>query len=336
VGGLFDAYLAVDWSARSLPSPARPTPDSVWIGERVGRAAQEWNPRTRLAARDLLEARIAFHVAAARRVFVGFDFALGYPAGFARSLSPGITAPGFSAPGVTAPGVTAPGISAPVVTAPGVTAPGIVGGPDRPWRRAWRELERLVSDGPDNANNRFAVAAALNARCGGLSSGPFWGCPPSHRCETLASVSPAYPYAVGSQVLQRMRWTDRGGAQPVWKLYGNGSVGSQTLLGIPVVAYLRFGGAFGESSRVWPFETGFSVPSSSIVYAEVWPTLAKAAYEADVAVKDQRQVRATVTWLSEMDDDGTLGALFGRPRDLPDEGAAAAVDEEGWILGIGP
>jgi hypothetical protein len=294
VGALFDAYLVVDWSARSMPSPERPTPDSIWIGERAGGVAQEANPRTRRAARAHLELRIAFHLAARRRVFVGFDFALGYPSGFARSLG--------------------------------------IAGADRPWRAAWNELERLVDDGADNANNRFTVAAELNARCGGAVPGPFWGCPPVRRCETLASVSPGYPYAARTGELARLRWTDQGGVQPVWKLYGNGSVGSQTLLGIPVVAHLRR--RFDDQARVWPFETGFGAVTSPVVYAEIWPTLAKAAYDPAVEVKDQRQVRATAAWLSEMDDGDALGALFQRPPGLPGAGVTAAVDEEGWILGV--
>jgi len=295
VGALFDAYLAVDWSARSRPSPARPTPDSIWVAQRCGRSGTEWNPRTRRAARELLETLLAEHMAAGRRVFAGFDFALGYPAGFARSLG--------------------------------------LAGSRAPWLRLWQELERRVIDETDNGNNRFDVAAGLNARCGGVTPGPLWGCPEAHRSPTLMPKSPGFPYVVGSgAALPRLRWTDRGGVQPVWKLYGNGSVGSQTLLGIPVVAYLRT--TFGSAGRVWPFETGFTAAASPIVYAEIWPSLARAAHDVEVPVKDQRQVRAMTMWLSDMDDAGRLADLFGRPPDLPPEGVAAAVEEEGWILGV--
>jgi hypothetical protein len=325
VGALFDAYLVVDWSARSGPSPARPTPDSIWIGERAGSAAREWNPRTRRAARDLLEERLALHSSAGRRVICGFDFALGYPAGFARSLGLQSVADGAGSLGAGAGSL-------------GDGAGSLGGGAgsvgDGVWREAWRELERLVVDGADNANNRFTVAAELNRRCGGVTPGPFWGCPPAYRSETLASVSPGYPYPAGSAELPRLRHTDRGAVQPVWKLYGNGSVGSQTLLGIPVAAYLRFQAAFHDRARVWPFESGFGVPESPIVYAEVWPTLARPHYDPSVGVKDQMQVRATALWLSTLDADDQLAALFGRPDGLSDEAIAQALEEEGWILGI--
>jgi hypothetical protein len=136
LAGLFDAYIAVDWSARSLPSPARPSPDSIWISERLGDATQDWYWRTRRGCRDFLEERIASHVDAGRRVLVGFDFAYGYPSGFAQAIGLSHDMP--------------------------------------PWRLVWQELERLIEDAPDNSNNRFEVAAELNRRCGNETAGPFW------------------------------------------------------------------------------------------------------------------------------------------------------------------
>lgn len=64
--------------------------------------------------------------------------------------------------------------------------------------------------------------------------------------------------------------------QEVWKLYGAGSVGSQALVGIPVVRRLRYDPRFHAFSRVWPFETGFTrqpTPDGgpSIVHAENFP-----------------------------------------------------------------
>src|SRR5215211_9417270 len=32
---LFDAYLAVDWSASAKKAPAKPSRDAIWVGERV-------------------------------------------------------------------------------------------------------------------------------------------------------------------------------------------------------------------------------------------------------------------------------------------------------------
>ncbi len=308
---LFDVYLAVDWSARSLPSPAVPTRDALWVGEKLaaGIADSEvpgetyW--RTRQACLAYVRARLLHHVQARRRVFLGFDFPYGYPGGYATALGLGGDAP--------------------------------------PWRRIWDELRRLVLDDSTNGNNRFAVAAILNARCGDPTPGPLWGCPVSVHLPTLAPTSPAYPYPIqAGLVLERLRWVDRHvrAVQPVWKLYGNGSVGSQSLVGIPAVCRLRDDPALSAMSRVWPFETGFtSTPTPhqgpSIVHAEIWPGIVRSSLDPTIAIRDQAQVQAVVRWLADLDAVGQLGMLFAAPADLPPEVLAICVEEEGWILGGG-
>jgi hypothetical protein len=301
LAGLFDAYIAVDWSARSLPSPARPSPDSIWVSERLGDATQDLYWRTRRGCRDFLEERIASHVDAGRRVLVGFDFAYGYPSGFAQAIGLSHDMP--------------------------------------PWRLVWQELERLIEDAPDNSNNRFEVAAELNRRCGNETAGPFWGCPASRRSPTLESTSPLGGFPYGGS-LERLRQVDKRvpGIQSAWQLLGRGSVGSQSLLGIPVVSYLRFNTRFSDVSRVWPFETGFATaPMLSagpfVLHAEIWPSLMPRPLD-EAFIKDQAQVRATTAWLAELDQSGALAEIFGRPTDLPEIGADAATREEGWVLGV--
>jgi molybdopterin molybdotransferase len=49
-----------------------------------------------------------------------------------------------------------------------------------------------------------------------------------------------------------VRRTRRLAIQSAWKLYTTGSVGSQTLLGLPAVHRLL--GALGDRARLWPFE----------------------------------------------------------------------------------
>ena len=67
--------------------------------------------------------------------------------------------------------------------------------------------------------------------------------------------------------------------QPIWKLYGNGSVGSQALLGIPYLTALRNDPVLASVSRGWPFETGLgALPGRPkrdclIVHAEIYPSL---------------------------------------------------------------
>ena len=88
---------------------------------------------TRGAAVEWLAGCLAAERAAGRRVLVGFDFPFGYPAGFAEA----------------------------VTGEPRALA-------------LWAHLASLLRDDPaTNANNRFEVAAALNAARPG--PGPFWG-----------------------------------------------------------------------------------------------------------------------------------------------------------------
>lgn len=306
---LFDVYLAVDWSARSAPSPSAPTHDALWVGERCvlndspGPSCSESYWRTRRACTAYLRARLLSHVEAGRRILLGFDFPLGYPAGY------------FDALGLNKDGP--------------------------PWWQFWQELQRLIVDDAANANNRFHVAAFLNARCGAPLPGPLWGCPSRLRLPALAPTSPGYPYQVRPGLsLERLRLTERRarGVQPVWKLYGTGSVGGQTLVGIPALYRLRSDPALASISRVWPFETGFtSTPTAeqgpAIICAEIWPGLVPMLLDSSSAIRDQAQVRAAAQWLADLDTAQQLGALFATPSDLSPEALERCLTEEGWILG---
>ncbi len=310
---LFDVYIAVDWSARSRPSPPRPSPDSVWVGERLaphlsdetGIGEAYW--RTRHAGRSYLRDRLLHHVKHNRRVFIGLDFPYGYPSRFSSALDLNGDAP--------------------------------------PWRLIWNELTRLIVDNEDNSNNRFDVADELNSRCGGPTPGPLWGHPVGRNYAALGIRGPApgYPYPVRPGLaLERLRWADRREkrVQPIWKLFGNGSVGSQCLVGIPTVCRLRDDPDLSAVSRVWPFETGFTsrpTPAQGpfILHVEIWPGIVPGPLDASIAIRDQAQVRAMVDWLSQLDDEGRLGALFDTPDNLSPEAIQACVEEEGWIIGGG-
>lgn len=80
----FDRVIVADWSAAGSPSPARPSADAIWIG-----AADEDGVRTAyFRTRALAEAHLAGEIAAPRgRTLIGFDFPMGYPAGFAARLA---------------------------------------------------------------------------------------------------------------------------------------------------------------------------------------------------------------------------------------------------------
>ena len=84
---IFDTHVIVDWSARSKPSPAKPTKDSIWWAAASDGKTSTGYERTRLAAIRCLTALIAGELAAGRRVLVGFDFPFGYPQGVASHLT---------------------------------------------------------------------------------------------------------------------------------------------------------------------------------------------------------------------------------------------------------
>ncbi len=303
---LFDVYLAVDWSARSLPSPARPTADALWVGEALADApldSSETYWRTRAACVAHLRERLLGHVAAGRRVLIGCDFPYGYPAGTAAALG--------------------------------------LHGSASAWRQTWDWLTTHITDDAANSNNRFAVAATANARAGGSPPGPFWGCPPAQAGPHLTPTSPPYPYvSAAGPVLARLRTVEQRlrGTQPCWKLLGTGSVGGQALVGIPRVAALRADPALAAVSRAWPFETGFTLTPTAgcgpaVIHAEIWPGIIRDLLDPDIPIRDQAQVRAVVRWLAAHDTAGTLGRLFADPPNLLAPTVAVCLAEEGWLLG---
>lgn len=80
----FDRVIVADWSAAGSPSPARPSANAIWIA-----VADAGGVRTDyFRTRTLAEAHLAAEIAANRgRLLIGFDFPMGYPAGFAARLT---------------------------------------------------------------------------------------------------------------------------------------------------------------------------------------------------------------------------------------------------------
>ncbi len=86
---LFDTYLIVDWSAANTPKRGK---DSIWIAEarrsaRSVRVKAPVNPATRSEAMALLTDLIRRDIDRGKRVFAGFDFPFGYPAGAAAMIA---------------------------------------------------------------------------------------------------------------------------------------------------------------------------------------------------------------------------------------------------------
>lgn len=294
---LFSAYVIVDWSAAAKPSTGA---DSIWIG------VLKRDVRFRLgfesynpATRAEAETRLAAILDDLKKRGERALVGFDFPLGFPRGLAKALALPG-----------------------------------DKAWRAVWDQLGKMVKDKADNTNNRFGVGSEINRR---LTGGPFpfWGCPPK---DALTTLQPKRVREHGPDDLPEFRLADKAakGAHSIWKLYYNGSVGGQAIVGIPAVRRLK--DARGEAVRVWPFETGFKALTEAdlegvdVVVAEVYPSLLKAV-PAPGEVKDLAQVRELAEHFAKLDEAGKLAALFAAPKGLDEDALTVAETEEGWILG---
>jgi len=292
---LFDTHVVVDWSARSSPSPAKPSKDAIWIGiARDGEAATAEYYRTRIAAMDALTALLTDEVAAGRRVLCGFDIAFGYPAGVAARICGRAEALAL-----------------------------------------WDWFAGQVEDDAENRSNRFAVAARINGLWQGIgpfwgrpasvdepaiptraSERHGDDHPPDRRliearlpvAKTVWQLS--YNGAVGSQVIMGLphlaalrRDAHLSGAVAVWPF--------ETGLSAP-------------DAPVVLVEMYLSMLRHEI-----------AAAREPGEILDRVQVRVTADHLARADRAGTLAAMFGGDDALSDAERDIVVAEEGWVLGLG-
>jgi len=294
---LFHAYVMVDWSAASTPRLGR---DSIWI------AVAERRPHGR-AKRVVRTALVNFRTRADATQWL--EAKLGALGAKGRVLC------GFDFP-----------FGYPAGTAARL---GLTG---TPWRALWSALAGAIADGPDNANNRFDLAEDWNRRMAGEAF-PFWG---NVREETRGHLlrRGCRAHGAGDPALRRLADARVSGAHTVWQLAGNGSVGSQALLGIPRVRQLRHAPKLAPITAIWPFETGLGdAAEKHIILAEAYPSLLKPKRLANLP-KDAGQVAAMVEFFARSDRDGTLAALLAGDAALGAAERRAVEREEAWILGV--
>ena len=301
---LFDAYIMVDWSAASKPVTGA---NSIWIGvlardARLKLQFRAVNIETRLKARAFLEEMTEKLTRRGDRVLIGFDFSLGYPAGTAEAL--GLKLDGQA-----------------------------------PWQAMHAHLASKLKDKPDNSNARYAIAAGMNYA---ISKGPFpfWGAPARDVVSTLGTAKPDFtgtPLAEYRLAEQHLRDTGKGQPKSCWQLAYTGSVGSQSLTGIPHVHALRQ--AWPEA-RIWPFEFDSAEPLSEenldgvkIVIAEIYPSLIRTKPESGETA-DEAQIREIARHYAALDEKGALSAAFSTAKELEPAQNMKIQAEEGWILGV--
>jgi hypothetical protein len=294
---LFNAYVIVDWSAASKRTTGS---DSIWIGvlKRDVRFRFSFESHNP-STRKEAETLIGAILDDRAKHRERTFLGVDFNLGFPRGLAAGLALAG-----------------------------------DEPWRAVWNQIDRMVTDKADNTNNRFGVASEINRR---LTGGPFpfWGCPPR---DTLTTLQPKKLRPHGPDDIPEFRHAELAakGAQSVWKLYYNGSVGGQTILGIPMARRLKQ--TRGDRMKVWPFETGWKALSEAdlagveVLLAEVYPSLFKPTPVAG-EVKDLTQVRAVAEHLAKLDEANKLGSMFAPDKATAPDVIVDAQHEEGWILG---
>ena len=293
---LFNAYLIVHWNAAAKATTGT---DSIWIGVMKRdvrfRLAFEAHNPATRAEAEALLSAI-LEDRAKRRERVLLGF--DFPLGLPRGLAAGLKLPG-----------------------------------EAPWRAVWDQLARMVKDKPDNTNNRFGVGSEINRR---LTGGPFpfWGCPPR---DTLTTLQPKRGREHGPGDVPEFRHAEAAmkSAQPIWKLYYNGAVGSQAILGIPVARRLKL--AYGEAMKVWPFETGWKALTEAdlnqidVVVAEL-SGVAASSQPPPGETRDAAQVRTLAEHFARLDETGKLGAIFAPPKGVADQIVIDVQSQEGWAL----
>ena len=280
--------IACDWSSAQGRKP-RPQEDRCWLawgGHNPASRSEPCYMPTRLEAEARIGELLTDHPGPA---IVGVDFAIGYP-------------------------VFAPEGGEPVPLLP-------VG------RDLCRMLAERVTDDPSGVNNRFEVADALNREIESRTgfAGPFWGRPreltslralPERRPDRPTGFSQHRACELVAQRETKSR------PQSAWKCSGIGSVGGQSLVGMPMVHRLLTDPALAARARLWPFDE-VTDRDDAIMICEIYPSMFPER-SPTYWYKDARQVVDT--------RDAILDGIADGSITLDVEHPAARV--EGWILGV--
>ena len=295
---LFHTHVVVDWSARSKPSPKNPTKDAIWWAvARIAGDVEVEGPQYARTRHAALEglARLIGDELDAGRQVL-VDF--DFPFGYPKGVAKRLTGRASAL-------------------------------------ALWDWLAAEIEDGADNGNNRYDVAAAINAAYPGL--GPLWGRPAKWDYPTIPVRASARTGQAHHPPERRICDVRAKGAKTVWQLAYAGSVGSQMLLGLPALKRLKADPRIAGRAMVWPFETGLRMPEARAVIAEVYPSLLRdevRARRGEGEILDSAQVRVNAEAFARLDAGGGLAPLFAGAPCLTPEERRIVETEEAWILGL--
>ena len=291
-----DEVVIVDWSASASPKLGK---DSIWLAHVDAGAPPSLralkNLATRAEAVSWLLAAFGEAKQRGRHLVCGFDFSFGYPAGYSELLRRAFAK---EASGKT------------------------------PFERVLSVTSALIRDSSSNDNNRFEVAALINWR---TKCALFWGRPPKRSYESL-SPTKALPEGLSVNPLAPLRHTERSLAVKTnWQLAGAGAVGSQVLMGLPVLDQLW---RSVTAPSLWPFEPhGLAADGGAVMLAEVWPTMFTKGNKEGV-IRDSWQVESTAIALGSLHSSQWSELLAPKAwEELSPSEHDEVLGEEGWILG---
>ncbi len=181
----------------------------------------------------------------------------------------------------------------------------------------WDWLAARITDTEAGENNRFDIASELNRLFDG--PGPFWGKPSQDGWPDVPYRKAGIAYDICAE--RRACDLKAKASSSCFQLFFNPTVGSQALMGLPMLARLRR----RAGVAVWPFQDR---TKAQTLLVEIWPGLIeRAVKEADKdEIRDAAQVRLLAGALARMPPE-QLEAM------LADTGPEAR--EEAWILGAG-
>lgn len=285
---LFDVFIAVDFSGSKDP---RQQKKHIAFAEDP-LPPSILPPLTRSDAVSYLVERLHHHGSRGKRVLCGFDFQYSFPRGFWHALT------------------------------------------DLP--ETWAEMIRGISEGvsglpsiseePESNARQWADAANKRISCRmGIAIGPFWG---PHFSQ---AKNPHFPFSQACfqekrLVDQRVKNIHLKNSQPIFKVGGGGSVGLQSLCGIPCLSRIRTD-CLRQNVPLcfWPFD-GWELRGYRHVLVEWYPAIQNRGPKGDA-----NDAHACVEWARANDEEGTLSHYF-TPTLSDSEKAQVAF--EGWILGV--
>ncbi len=287
---LFDRYLIVDWSASNAPKTGK---DSIWMALSEG-TDLVWvhNAPTRLEAMALIRKVVELSLSSQKRLFMGFDFAFGYPAGAAARI-------------------------------------GGRANWEAVWGKM---AELIVDDEHNVTNTYEIAGQLNQTAFDGLTSGPFWGHPYQHaeRYAGLEPTKPRHVFGSLSEFRHAER--AHKGAKSLWQMAGAGVVAAQSMTGMKHLQSLRNDPQFADNIAVWPFETHFADDlTRPVTIAEIYPAIFDVQPEEN-EVMDAAQVRVVAQEFSEADEAGRFSACLEFPKDQSAGIRSVLEQEEGWIV----